>query len=258
MAQPDAGRTLLISGTALNFGYQEFNDNGRRLNQETGVIPGLVLRVGQGYDHWRVVGDVSYYSGDVEYDGQTNRGTPVMTRTNQKIIGMGIHAEYWRASMGGLHYALYFGAGYSYRERDIQPTRTTTGAPVRGLFETYQWWSGFLGAKSVLYTSERGRWMLDARFTRPVNPSMKVDFDGLNDSVRLDVGGHWGVRGALPWHYTMSQSADFFMEPFMESYETRRSATTPLTRNGVIVGTVYEPRSESFNYGFMVGVQQRF
>lgn len=258
MAQPEAGRTLLISGAALNFDYQEFNSNEKRLNQEEGVIPGLVVRLGQAYDHWLIVGDFSYYDGDVTYNGQTNIGTPVTTRTDQKIVDVAVHAEYWQVTASGFHYALYFGAGYYYRERDIQPTRTITGVPVSGLFETYQWWFGFLGAKTPLYESGRVRWLLDARFTRPVNPSITVDFNGLSDRVRLDLGERWGVRWALPWRYAMNQATSFVIEPFVESYELGRSAIMPLTRNGVTIGAVNEPRSENFNYGLMVGVQQRF
>lgn len=258
VAQPEMERALTVSGAALNFGYQEFNDNGKQLNQEHGIIPGLTMRFSQAQGRWLIVGDLSYYSGDVTYNGLTNIGTPVTTRTGQKIAELSMHAEYWRATAGGFNYALYSGAGYYYRERDIQPTRTATGAPVSGLFETYQWWLGFLGAKTVLYTSERAQWILDTRFTRPVNPSVTADFNGVNDGVRLGLGGRWGTRWALPWYYTANQAMGFVVEPFVESYELGRSATMPLTRNGVIIGTVSEPRSESFNYGFMISVQRRF
>ena len=258
MAWAEEGQELAIGAAVLDFGYQEFSDSGKLLNREDGPIPGLVASLSRSRDRWLLAGDFSYHAGDVTYNGQTNTGVPITTRTDQKIVDMAVRAEYWQATTGGLNYALYLGAGYHRWERDIQPTRTASGAPVGGLFETYEWWLGFLGAKMVLRESGKVRWLLDVRLTRPVNPSITVDFHGLYDNARLDLGERWGARLALPWRYAVSRTAGLIVEPFVESYELGRSATTPLTRNGIVVGTVYEPRSESRNYGLVIGISQRF
>ena len=256
--QPEERWALSVGGAILNFGYREFSDSGTQLNREHGAIPGVALSLSRRQDRWLLVGDYSYHAGGVAYNGQTNTGVAITTRTDQNIVDMALRAEYWRATTGGLNYALYIGTGYHHWERDIQPTRTASGAPVSGLFETYQWWLGFLGAKAVLHESGRARWLLDARLTRPVNPSVTVDFNGRYDNARLYLGERWGARLALPWHYEMSRSTSLIAEPFVESYELGRSATTPLTSNGLTVGGVYEPRSESRNYGLAFGISQRF
>lgn len=258
LAQPEEKWALSIGAATQHFAYREFSDSGTLFNQEDGAIPGVALSLGRSHDRWRFVGDFSYHAGDVAYVGQTNTGLPISTRTKQNMVDLSLRAEFWQATTGGLDYALYFGTGFHHRERDIQPTRTADGRPVSGLFETYQWWFGLLGAKAVLHASPRVRWLLDARLTRPLNPSVTVDFGGRFDETRLSLGEHWGARLALPWHYTLSRATDFTVEPFAESHALGRSATMPLTRNGLPAGAVYQPRSENRNYGLVIGISQRF
>ena len=253
-AQPEEGNEIEIGAAVLNFGYQEFNDSGKLLDREDGNLPGAALRLSRARKPWLFADDVSYYGGDVTHDGQTDTNVPFTSRTGEKIVDMAVRAEYWQATPGGLNYALYAGAGYHRWERDIRPA----GAAVNGLFETYQWWFGFLGAKLTLSQSPQVRWLLDARVVRPVNSSITVDSHGLYDKVRLDLGEGWGWRLALPWRYSVSQTASLTVEPFAESFDLGRSATVPRTSNGAPAGTINEPRSETRNYGLVISVSQRF
>lgn len=259
MAQPEQGSELSIAGSLLNFGYQEFNDTGKLLDREDGYIPGVVLGLSHTIDRWLFAGDFAYHAGDVAYTGQTNNtGVPISTRTRQNISDISLRTEYWSQHDKGLSYAFYLGAGYHQWNRDIQPTTTASGAPVSGLFETYEWWSGFLGIKGELYESGSTRWLLDTRLMQIINPSIKVYFNGQYDNARLALGERWGIRVSLPWHYTMETSSSLSIEPFAESYELGRSATTPLTKNGTAAGNVWEPLSQTINYGLTVGISQHF
>ncbi len=257
-AQSEEGSEIEIGASVLNFGYKEFSDSGKLLDREDANIPGTTLRLSHSRKPFLFAGEVSYYGGDVVYDGQTNTGIPITTRTGEKIVDMAVRAEYWLATPGGFNYALYAGAGYRRWERDIRPTRTAAGAPVGGLFEIYEWWFGLLGVKLTLGEWPRARWLLDARVVRPVNPSITVDSHGQHDKVGLDLGERWGWRLALPWRYSVSQTASLTVEPFVESFELGRSATVPLTDNGTPVGTIDEPRSETRNYGLAISVSSRF
>lgn len=258
MAQPENGRELTISGSVLHSGYQEFDEAGSLLDREDGYIPGLVLGLSQTADHWVFAGDFAFHEGDVIYTGQTNTGIPISTRTRQNIADIAVRTEYWLQSSKGFSYAPYLGAGYHRWDRNIQSTTTSSGTSVSGLFETYTWWSGFLGTKATLYESESARWLLDARLMQIINPSVNIHFDGQYDNLKLLLGERWGVRVSLPWRYMMNQSSGLNVEPFAESYELGRSVTTPLTRNGTAVGSVFEPRSQTINYGLVVGISQHF
>jgi len=258
LAQPEQGAELTMSGSVMHFGYQEFDDTGKLLDREDGYIPGLALGLSQTVDRWVFAGDFSYHIGDVIYTGQTNTGIPLSTSTRQNISDIAMHTEYWLNGRNSPGYAFYLGAGYHQWDRDIQPTNTVSGIPVSGLFESYQWWSGFIGIKTEFYQSVSSRWQLDTRLMRTVNPSIYVSNNGAYDSVRLALGERWSARLSLPWRYTIHQYSSLSVEPYVESYQLGRSPTSPLTTNGATVGSVFEPHSQTINYGLSIGINQHF
>lgn len=250
--------TFSVAGSMQNYDYREIGDNGNLLNQETGSIPGVALSIDYAVDQWHIVGDIIHHRGGVTYVGKTNNGIPITTRTEQSLTQVAMRAEYWPANVTAVDHALYFGLGFHDQDRDIKPTQTSIGAPVLGLFETYQWWLGFGGAKLVIYKSDRVNWQLDARLTRTVKPTVTIDFNGRFDNTRLDLGERWGVRLELPWKYALSRNTEMTVVPFVEKQSLGRSSTEALTSRGIPVGSVNEPRSESRNFGIQIGVSQRF
>lgn len=255
-AQPQNGRALAIAGSVLHFSYQEFDDSGALLDREYGYIPGFVLGLSQTSDRWVFAGDIAYHGGDVSYEGQTNSAPPipVNTRTVQNIADFAMRTEYWIHS----RYAFYLGAGYHHWDRNIQPTTTASGTPVSGLFESYSWWTGFLGTKFPIYKSGSTSWLLDARLLQISNPAISINFNGKYDNTALALGEHLGVRLSFPWHYQFNRSSGINIEPYAESYELGRSATAPITSNGKVVGNVFEPRSQTANFGLAIGISQHF
>lgn len=257
-AQPLEKWTFSVAGSMQNYDYREIGDNGDLLNQEKGSIPGIALSLDYAVDQWHIVGDIVHHRGDVTYDGKTNNGIPIATRTKQSLSRIAMRAEYWPANVTAVNRALYFGLGFHDHDRDIKPTQTSIGAPVLGLFETYRWWLGFGGAKWVMYQSDRVNWLLDARLTRTVKPTLTIDFNGRFDTTRLELGERWGVRLELPWKYALNRNAEMVVVPFVEKQSLGRSSTAALTSRGIRAGAVNEPRSESRNFGFQIGVSQRF
>jgi len=257
MAQPEQGSELTLAGSVLNFGYQEFKDTGTLFDREDGYIPGLVLGLSHTTNRWLFAGAFSFHGGEVLYTGQTNTGIPINTQTVQNIFDFALHTEYWLQHSSGLEYALYLGAGYHHWDRDIRPT-SVNGATVSGLFETYTWWTGFVGVKTEWYASENSHFMVDVRLLQIISPSIYVKFNGLYDNARLALGERIGIKLSLPWRHTLDHSSALLVEPFAETYELGRSATSSLTSNGSATGTVFEPRSQTINYGLNVGIAQHF
>lgn len=257
MAQPQQGNELTIGGSVLHFDYRERDDTGKLLNREDGYIPGVQLGLSHTVDRWQFAGDFAYHGGAVSYTGLTNLGSPISTHTRQNIVDLAVRAEYWQQSSKGANYALYLGAGYHHWDRDILSTTTASGAYVGGLFESYAWWSGFIGIKGDVYESASSSLLLDARLLQTIKPTMSVTF-GQYDNITLALGERVGVRLSLPWRHTLSHSSSLNIEPYAESYELGRSATAPLTSNGTAVGNVFEPRSHTVNYGLVLGISQHF
>lgn len=247
-----------ISGSLMHFDYREFNDNGRLLDHEEGYLPGLLLGISQSYEQWAFAGNLSLHRGDTAYIGYTNTGIPITTTTQQNLAGLSLQAEYWLSRTQGGDLAVYFGTGYRQWERDILSTTTAGGSPVGGLFETYTWWSGFAGIKAALFDAGYGRCLLDMRIAQTIAPAIQVNFHGNYDNAQLALAERWGARLALPWRYALEQDSSLLVEPYAEYHEFGRSSAAPLTSNGAVVGSLFEPASQTMVFGVLVGISQRF
>ena len=84
---------------------------------------------------------------------------------------------------------------------------------------------------------------------RPLDPEIEVDFNGGLDDTHLDLGSEPGLRLSLAWQHTMSSGWRLDIVPFYDAWDIGRSQTRPLKQNGVVVGNVFEPRSETRDYG---------
>lgn len=258
MAQAQKGNEVSISGSVMHFNYKEWDDSGKLLDQEDGFLPGFLLGLNQKTDSWLIAENFTYHGAEVNYTGQTQTGIPITTHTKQQIADIAMHAEYWIVNKQSLNYALYFGAGYHFWDRNIHPTTTAGGAPVSGLHEIYSWWSGFLGMKAEIYQSDTSIWQLDARLTHTINPQISIDFNGQYDNATLGLGERTGFRLSIPSKYSLNSTTSLNIEPYVESFEFGRSSTSPLTSNGTTIGTVFEPYSQTINYGLTVGISQHF
>jgi len=248
-----------IEFSALRFDYREYDDAGKLLDRENGTLPGVVLGLARIEGNWSLNGRFSWHNGNVLYDGQTNTGVPVRSRTDENIMNTSVSLERRiGASTDAWQLAFYGGVGYRFWARDIRATSTSSGQPVDGLSEIYRWRYFFLGGKTLLYRTGMCDWRLDLQLFRPIEPTIEVDYRGRNENFTLDLGARTGWRLALPWEYRLNQRAHLKIEPYMEGWELGRSPTQTLVSNGVPAGTVYEPRSGTRNVGVNLGVRYFF
>lgn len=240
---------LGIGVDAMYFDYREFDDNDILLNKEVGLLPGLVLSAKLDWEHWYSELNYQYNRGTVEYDGQTQTGTPIITDTEEDIIDVSLIVGRYFGGAAAYRSAIYAGLGYYYWERNILPTGT-----VSGLFETYEWSYALLGGKfSLLKSSDTGL-LLDVRLRRMLDATMEVDFLGFQnlDNLELDIGEEWSLRVALPYIMTIDQHARFSIEPYLTTWFIGRSPDVEVTSGGLplpIPTVAHEPRSETTNLG---------
>lgn len=242
----------------MDFTYKEFGDDGALLDREDGALPGIAARFARRRGSWALAGGAGVHAGDVAYDGQTNTGVPITTRSGAEITDLYLRTELRSPFSRSWDSAFYFGVGYSRWSRDIRPTTTASGAPVQGLFEVYEWWRFLLGAYVTLAGSTHAGWRVDTQVFRTSNSTVHVDFRGSFDSATLDLGDAWGGRVALQWFRPLSATTSLVVEPYAATWKHGRSATRPLTQNGATVGTLNEPRSETRNVGIAVSLCMRF
>lgn len=257
--EPQDGRSLSVKSDFQHFDYREFSDQGKLLDQENGFLPGWLLGLDYSRDSWQIAGQLSYHAGGIAYAGQTNGGVAtVSTTTEQRIIDAELNVGYRFQRERQIRPTLYLGVANRSWRRDIQPTYTASGTPVRGLLENYRWWQAFLGAKISAHKISFIDWGLDARLVRIITPRIEVDYSGQYDNSKLDLGSRWGFRLALPVSYSMSYSTTLEIEPYWEKYELGRSSSAELINQGVIKGVVFEPDSIGRNYGVMFGIRTQY
>jgi len=164
-----------IALSLMDFGYQEFDDNNALLNREDGYLPGLTLSVDAPASRWSLTTELSLYAKDVLYDGQTQSGTPVQSRTDETIFDISLMLS---KELGGKSLSpeqLYYGLGYRHWRRDIRDTRTTGGVPISGLLEIYQIPYVILGSRWDMARSNNTKWTLDLRLTHTFLSNMTVE-----------------------------------------------------------------------------------
>jgi hypothetical protein len=246
---PDRGWQAALGLSAQSFRYAEYAEDGRRLNREHGALPGLALALERPSGPWFFNGALSYHAGDVTYDGQTQSGAPVQTRTDERVLDGSVHLGRWFQTNREPRYAPYVGLGYRWWERDIAST-----GRARGLLETYTWGYVFIGARAMLHRAGTTTWEADVRLARTIDPQVEVDFNGLFDDTRLSLGARSAARVSLTWQRSVGNGLAVRIRPYWEHWELGRSESAVLTRNDLVVGSVHEPRSETDSYGITISI----
>ncbi len=234
--------------SARLFDFEEFADSGTRIVREHGALPGVVGRLGGQRGRFRMEGRAAYHAGGVTYDGQTQGGRPLTSRTDERILDLGVRAGY-RPLGAPFELMPYVAIGYLLWERDIRGTGN-----VRGLQERYGWSSLAAGADATLYRKGRVSVGLDARVLRTQGPESRVTFGQPYDAVTLALGNEWGGRLGIPVRMPLKNGLSLSIAPWAEAWSLGRSPNQTLTSGGVPVGTVFQPRSESWSLGIDITI----
>lgn len=252
-----------IGAGLMAFDYVEYDDNNLFLDGESGLIPGVILKLktnNRVYYEW----EGSLYYNKIEYDGQTQSGIPITTKSDALIvdthfkIGLNLSPSFERGQK------LYAGMGYRYWYRNILPTvidlpgSPDDGKTVSGILEEYSWYYGLLGYEVHFDASKDVKVGFDFRLTKMLNAKMDIDFLGFRsyDNTSVDLGKKVGVRVAVPVEIKMRRSS-LIVAPFYEVIDIGKSNIVALTRNGNLVDdnsdgfydSALEPRSETRNVG---------
>ena len=237
-----------LSISFMNFSYKEVNDSNDFLDREDGLLPGIIFRWDRPAGSLQMTGEISLYKDGVTYDGQTQSGTPVSSKTDTYITDISLTFAQLLKDKNLTLQSLYFGLGYRYWDRDIRNTRTGSGVPVLGLHEIYVLPYIMLGTRWNLVRSKNVDSFINLRLTQTVNPQMFVD---LYDGVTLDLGAKFGYRLSTIIASKSGNTNNFYMEPFYEFWEIGKSNTKYLSG----VGYIYEPKSITNNLGLNIGFQ---
>lgn len=241
-------------GTGLMaFDYVEYDDNNLFLDGESGLIPGVIVKLKTNkrvYYEW----EGSVYYNKIEYDGQTQGGTPVVTDSDALIIDTHFKIGRNFSPLYEREQKVYVGMGYRYWWRNIRSGQDITGNPVAGIAEEYRWFYALAGYAAHFDVSNNVKFGIDLRLTKMFDAKLDVDFLGFSnfDNTSVNLGNKVGARFALPIEIKMTQSS-ITVAPFYEIIDIGRSNDVLVTSGGVATTTsIHEPRSETRNVGVEV------
>ena len=242
-----------IGFSVMNFNYEEFKENGQLFNREDGIVPGIKIGMQKNFKQNFILTTFSYHLNDVNYQGETQAGKQIKTRTDEKIYNLAFQFGHQFKKTYHIFPQLYAGLGYFQWQRDIRSTTTTFG-----LAETYQWWYAIFGTKGILSLSDKAKLSINFGLTYPINPTIEVDFNDIFTAKKFGLAERWGKMFTLAWQYQYTDTLDIIIEPYLEHWNFNQSARQALMRNGKLVGSFVEPQSKMRNYGLMIYLRQTF
>lgn len=235
---------ILISSSALanefdvyakaeSFTWKEY-DNGTQILKESGPIYGIgfkALFASRTKVALTVRARAELFGGQVDYDGQTQVGTPIHTNTN--YIGSKTEADL------GLKFMLsetssigpFASLGYRYWERDIKSTTS-------GIGYIEKWSSIYSRFGALLDLSITRIWKLCAEGGIKLPLYSRNDVDYLN--VTLEPGNKPSFFAEIGTKISLLKASIF--------YEGMRFSKSP------IVSGYYQPKSQADMYGVNIGI----
>lgn len=227
--------------------WREWLESGKLLLSESGRLPGAVASLAWRCDAWILALEGEYLDGMRDYDGRTQTGVPVLSTS--AITEQYTHMQ--------LEYALadewsVLGRWSDGRvDRNIASVGNTQGYP-----EQYAWKVVALGLQW------KKRW--DAHHLgialwhgRSTDAAMSLYFPGY-DALQFSTGELTQQTLAVQWR--MYLDAAWYVQADFRQQATSmaQSANATLTRNGVPLGTVYQPRVTMVDSPLTFSVGYRF
>jgi len=227
--------------------YEE-RDWGTKLMEEDGSLFGLGI-AWTGHRPGGLMARLAtdFVGGGLEYDGQTQAGTPVKEDTDDFI---------WR--LRGLigydfewpEFALtpYTGIAYRYWNNDV--------GGLGGYEREIQYWYTPIGIETVAPLGEKWTWGLrgeyDLFWGGTVKSHLSDVLDGLNDPT-VDQDDGYGARGSV-YFKRRFENVSLGLELFIRYWDIDRSDADTLTFRGIPVGVGLEPKNETTVTGLRVSL----
>jgi len=228
-----------------SFHWREFGDTGGRLLQEQGAR----FSVGAAFDNFRredagVLYSVNgkLYLGSIDYDGQTQSGTPATTDVSYFGLNIELQGGYRIGRRIGLD---VFGAlGFDDWIRSIADGRAANGTTVYGYEEYYTILYGKAGL-GFFQRLDGWRYFLQGGVKMPLSTSEHVD---LGSGVDLQPGLKPSAFANFQFDFGSGRHNRFGAALYYDSYRFSKSDPELLTEGGITY-QVWQPRSHMDVYG---------
>ena len=198
-----------------------------------------------------------YSSGDVDYDGSTQNGTPIsFVDSSQTFYRLEWDIGYTLLVRKGFSLTPYVGYGYRYWKR-WEPKITQAYWTYE---EKYTWHYIPVGVKVNVELNDKwniganvaARFMFEGRMTAD-RSEVYADYS----DPTFNLGDKTGWFAEIPVRYRLTKEWSVVGSPWYEYSEIGESDVVNLTNAGV-AGTGYEPFSRTRQYGINIGLIYSF
>lgn len=230
---------LTLSPSLLHFDYSEFSQTNRLLDREKGWLPGIDLNLTHSINtDWSFDIDGAYYTGTVDYAGETQSGIPASTDTKTDLFRIG--AQINRTLHDNAQ--LFIGTRLHQWNRNIQDS-----SDVTGLDEKYRWQELSIGLNTFIYQNGDDIIDVEVAYLLIRNATMFVDISRIDyGTATLDLTNGTGGRLKISWNREHENNIRYGVGLVVEGWNFGRSNTKP-TQGGSVVVFVTEPRSETLH-----------
>jgi len=238
--------SLSISPGISHFNYKETDTGGAVLNAETGFIPGFSLIASNNSHSF----GSHFFTGNVEYDGQTQSGIPHTTDTDESLYYL-----FYRYDFKNINDQknIFIGINYNYWERLIKAKNN-----VSALYEEYRWWQLEAGVKLSKTIKNNKKIIFELAGLQTFNSNIIVDLDNLGyGSPRLALGNKSGIRNLLGLDIKLNKNTDIRFAAEYKYWGFGRSNAKAIS-NGSRTVSILEPESTTKLWRFFIQITQYF
>ncbi|MGD8549303.1 MAG: autotransporter outer membrane beta-barrel domain-containing protein [Desulfobacterales bacterium] len=245
---------LMIGENTFQFGfdirYLDYEEDG--LIEEDGLMYGIAgSYIYHGNNKLMFETSFSLVFGEIDYDGQTQSGTPLKADTDDWIFEWrGLIGKDYRFKSSSI-ITPFMGIGYRYWNDDIDASG--------GYEREIQYWYLPVGVKTISPLNGNWTWgisleydlFLGGKVQSHLSDVQPVYNDPENDQ---DFGDGYGLALSLKFNRNLSNSYGFSIEPYIRYWDIDESDTSTLTSYGIPIAYVVEPDNETIAYGLRLNI----
>lgn len=249
---PDSSKNSVYVGYAREeFFYEEFDDNDAFLDGEYGSIAGPFAGI-----NWHTslgVLDASFarLSDEIDYDGHTQDGVDHTTTSGAEVTKWRI---LFKLPVCGSSFCFepFIGYGNRYWLRQMRPSwNAESNAPVAGLDEGYEWSYTAVGASISMFVAEESLINIYFMQTQMRDATMWAEFMGY-ERAEVSLGENKNMQYGISWQTLLSPLTNLTVRYYRESWDIGKSNVVEIYSDGSFAGYIWEPRSETRNWGLQL------
>jgi len=243
----NASTSIQLETSIKNFHYTEYAEDNSILNRESGSVPGLGAKFNHSLSFVEFEINADVYAGLIDYDGQTQGGTPYKTQTDTVISDIGLLARFQLVPQQHFITVSY---GNDLWRRDILPNNG-----ILGLYETYRWSTMKMGYE---YRQRSGSHLIifATEYLQHSNSEMKINFDGINPAT-IPLKDAAGWQGRIGYVYEFYNKWLLSIQYQYQQWSSERSENVLIdSQFGQVL--IHEPRSKTLSDNFKIYLNYQF